>query len=64
MKAWATDRHREYLRLHINDDIRRVQRLFRWAASEQLIPVTVPQSLETVDGLRKGETKAKEYPRH
>lgn len=32
----------------------------RWAASEQLIPATVPQGLAKVDGLRAGKSAARE----
>ena len=38
----------------------RVKRFFKWAASEQLIPVTTYQALATVTGLRRGRSNAKE----
>jgi integrase len=44
----------------INQNINRIKRLFKWAASEELIPVTAYQALVTVTGLRKGESTAKE----
>ena len=44
----------------INRDAQRIVRVFRWAASEELVPVTVSQSLATVSGLRRGRTNAKE----
>ena len=47
-------------RRYINDNIDRIRRAFKWAASEELIPPTVPQSLATVPGLRKGRTEARE----
>lgn len=47
-------------RRYINDNIDRIRRAFKWAASEQLIPSSVHQSLLTVPGLRKGRTQAKE----
>ena len=47
-------------RRYINDNIDRIRRMFRWAASEELIPGSIPQALSTVDGLRKGRTKARE----
>jgi hypothetical protein len=40
----------------INKNVDRIRRMFRWAASEEMIPVTVPQALSTVAGLRKGRT--------
>lgn len=44
----------------INQRIGRVRRVFKWAASEELIPVSVYQSLTTVTGLQAGRSKAKE----
>ena len=38
----------------INKNAGRLKRIFKWAASQELIPVTVYQALATVDGLRKG----------
>lgn len=46
----------------INQNVSRIKRMFRWAASEQLIPESVYSSLATVDGLRRGKTKAVEAP--
>ena len=42
----------------INARIARVKRMFKWAASEELIPVSVHQGLCTVCGLLAGRTKA------
>lgn len=47
-------------RRYVNDNVARIKRLFKWAASEQLIPASVPQALGTVEGLRKGHGKARE----
>lgn len=44
----------------INKNVDRIRRMFRWAASEEMIPVTVSQALATVAGLRKGRTTARE----
>ncbi len=44
----------------INERAQLIKRIFRWAASEELIPASVPQALQTVEGLRKGRTKARE----
>src|SRR5262249_38260878 len=33
---------------------------FKWGASEELVPVTVYQALQTLPGLRKGRTEARE----
>jgi len=47
-------------RPYINGHTRRIRLMFRWAASKELIPATVYQSLVTVDGLKKGRTTARE----
>ena len=44
----------------INKNVDRIRRMFRWAASEEMITVTVFQALSTVAGLRKGRTTARE----
>jgi hypothetical protein len=44
----------------VNQNIGRLVRMFRWAAAEELIPSSVPQSLGMVSGLRKGRCEAKE----
>jgi len=49
-------------RSDINDQVNRIRRAFRWAASEEHIPAEVVAKLETVDGLRYGITEAKEAP--
>ncbi len=46
----------------INRHIGTVKRIFRWAASEELIGVEVYQRLATVPGLRKGKSDARETP--
>jgi integrase len=47
-------------RTYINASVGRIKRVFKWAASEELVPVTVYQSLATVTGLQKGRTEARE----
>ncbi len=44
----------------INNNVQRIVRIFRWAASEELIPVEFHQALATVEGLKKGRTEAPE----
>lgn len=44
----------------INRRVDRVKRMFRWAASEELAPVSVYESLRTLAGLRRGRTEARE----
>jgi integrase len=44
----------------VNDNVGRIRRMFKWAASEQLVPASVLAELAVVDGLRRGRTHAKE----
>src|SRR5262249_55403936 len=47
-------------RSEVNRRTNMARRIFRWAASEELIPATVPVALDTVEGLKKGRTLARE----
>jgi integrase len=47
-------------RRYVNENIHRIRRVFKWAASEQLIPLSVHQALATVEGLRTGQSAARE----
>jgi integrase len=49
-----------WCRTLINRRMERIKRVFRWAAAEELVPVTVYQSLRTLAGLQKGRTAARE----
>jgi integrase len=49
-----------HCRNHVNKNISRIKRMFKWAAEEELIPGGVAQSLWAVAGLRKGRTAARE----
>jgi integrase len=49
-----------WCRTLINRRIDRVKRCFKWAASEELIPVSVYQGLRTLAGLQAGRTTARE----
>ena len=51
-----------WCRSQINKQTDRVKRIFKWAASEELIPGGVYDALRTVTGLRRGRTAAKETP--
>ena len=44
----------------INSRIGKIKRMFRWAVSEELAPASLVHSLDTVMGLQKGRTKARE----
>jgi integrase len=53
-------RSKSLARTSINARINRIRRVFRWAASVELIPAAVVAALQTVDGLRQGRTDARE----
>jgi integrase len=50
----------QWCRNQINSRVGKIKRVFRWAASEQLIPVEVYTALATVAGLQRGRTRAPE----
>jgi integrase len=47
-------------RSRVNKDASRIKRMFRWAAAKRLVPVAVCQLLDTVEGLRRGRSEARE----
>jgi integrase len=47
-------------RTTINARVNRIRRVFKWAASHEIIPVAVVQGLATVSGLQQGRTRAPE----
>ncbi len=47
-------------RTGINARIKRVVRMFRWAAEEELLPASVHATLKLVSGLKRGKTEARE----
>jgi integrase len=49
-------------RRYINDTVDRVRRIFKFAASRELLPAAVYHALQTVPGLRKGRTDARDPP--
>ena len=51
---------RGWCRKRVNQQIGRLKRLFKWAASQELIPGAVYQSLTTLGGLQRGRTEARE----
>jgi integrase len=63
-KALAAVRQRMvaagWCRSLINRRMDRVKRAFKWAVSEELVPVAVYHALRTVPGLRKGRSEARE----
>lgn len=55
-----TKRTIRYSRSTINSTCGCIERIFKWAASHELLPATIPQALATVPGLKKGRTAARE----
>lgn len=51
---------RSWARGFINQRVGRIKRVWKWAASEQLVPITTYQALATVAGLQRGRTDARE----
>jgi integrase len=51
---------RGWSRKSINRQAIRIRAMFKWAASREMLPVGIHQTLQTVDGLRKGRSAAKE----
>lgn len=49
-----------WCRTRVNQQVGRLKRLFKWAASQELVPGSVYQSLATVGGLQRGRTNARE----
>jgi integrase len=60
LKAYRNALVPKHSRGYINQQLAKIRRAFKWAASEELIPVAVYQALATVPGLRAGETEARE----
>ena len=56
----ATPPRRPWSRAYINAQVKRIQRMFRWAASHELIPASVPHGLMTIEALRRGRSEARE----
>ncbi|MCH8823483.1 MAG: site-specific integrase [Planctomycetes bacterium] len=51
---------RDNSRSHINKSISRIKRMFKWGVQEDLLPVSVHVSLQTVEGLKQGRSAARE----
>lgn len=49
-----------WCRTLVNQRVGRVRRVFKWGASEELVPVSVHQALATVPGLQRGRSKVRE----
>jgi integrase len=51
---------KRWCRKVVNDMTQRVKRIFRWATENELAPVTVTHALQSVRGLSRGRSKARE----
>ena len=51
---------KDWSRTYVNSQVDRLRRMFRWGASEQLVPAAVYEALRSVEGLRRGRTEARE----
>lgn len=47
-------------RSYVNDHVKRIKRIFKWAAGEELVPESTFRALTLVEGLRAGRSKARE----
>ena len=54
----ATPPRRPWSRRYINSQVHRLCRVFRWAASHEMIPAGVYQQLKAVPALRRGRSEA------
>lgn len=50
----------DHARVYINKNVDRIRQAFKWAVSQELVPVAVHQALTTLPGLRRGRTAARE----
>ena len=50
----------DWCRTHINKQVDRVKRCFKWATENEMVPGTVYESLRCVAGLKRGRTEARE----
>lgn len=60
LKEWREELMASNSRSYINKRVNKLRRAFKWAVSEELIPVATYQALITVPGLQAGECEAKE----
>lgn len=51
---------RRWSRPYINAQVLRIRHLFKWAAAQELVPVSVFQSLATLEPLKRGKSSAPE----
>ena len=50
----------DWSRKHINKQVSRLIRMFKWASEKELVDPSVPMALKTLAGLKKGRSNARE----
>lgn len=58
--AERTERGEAWARNHINEQVQRVRRIFRWGAGKKFVPAAVVAELQTLPPLLEGRTTAPE----
>lgn len=53
----------DWSRKHINESVNRIRRMFAWACENELVPPTVHHALQSVAGLKRGRSKARDTKR-
>lgn len=56
----ATPSRKAWSRTTVNDRVRIVVAVFRWGVTQEMVPVSVAESLGMLDPLKRGRTRAKE----
>lgn len=56
----ATPPRKAWSRTTVNDRVRIVVAVFRWGVTQEMVPVSVAESLGMLDPLKRGRTRAKE----
>lgn len=51
-----------WTRKYINKQVSRLRRIFRWGVSVEVVPVKIVTALETLEGLREGDSAAPDLP--
>jgi integrase len=51
---------RDLSRSHVNHQVNRIRRIFKWGVENELVPPDIVQSLQAVAGLKRGKSAARE----
>jgi integrase len=58
IRQWMIEQ--DYARTHINHQVNRIRRIFKWGVENELVPIAVYQTLTTVSGLKRHRSAARE----